>query len=106
MQKKLGWILITGVVLGCVWPATAFDFEQAARDSLSNPSISPLPEGWAVGPALYVAGKTRHMDDAFINAEGNDVTDAFLKYCRPLAGELPTQDRIQAPAVKKIMGNQ
>ena len=45
------------------------------------------------------------MDDAFINAEGNDVTDAFLKYCRPLAGELPTQDRFQAPAVAKIMTN-
>ncbi len=53
-------------------------------------------------PLESVAAKTRHMDDAFINAEGNDVTEAFLKYCRPLAGELPTQDRIQAPVVAKI----
>ena len=42
------------------------------------------------------------MDEAFINAEGNNVTEAFLKYCRPLAGELPTQDRFQAPQVAKI----
>jgi len=54
-------------------------------------------------PLEAVAAKTRHMDDTFINAEGNNVTEAFLKYCRPLAGELPTQDRIQAPAVAKIM---
>jgi 6-phosphofructokinase 1 len=56
-------------------------------------------------PLDAVAAKTRHMDDAFINAEGNNVTETFLKYCRPLAGELPTQDRIQAPHVAKIMHN-
>jgi 6-phosphofructokinase len=56
-------------------------------------------------PLESVAAKTRHMDEAFINAEGNNVTEAFLKYCRPLAGELPTQDRIQAPQVAKIMNN-
>jgi 6-phosphofructokinase 1 len=54
-------------------------------------------------PLESVAAKTRHMDESFINAEGNNVTDAFLKYCRPLTGELPTQDRIQAPAVAKIL---
>ncbi len=56
-------------------------------------------------PLESVAAKTRHMDDAFINAEGNDVTQAFIEYCRPLAGELPTQDRFQAPAVAKTMTN-
>jgi len=56
-------------------------------------------------PLEAVAAKTRHMDDAFINAAGNDVTPAFLAYCRPLAGELPTQDRFQAPGVAKIMTN-
>jgi 6-phosphofructokinase len=55
-------------------------------------------------PLEAVAAKTRHMDEAFINAEGNNVTSAFLAYCRPLAGELPVQDRIQAPAVAKITG--
>jgi ATP-dependent phosphofructokinase / diphosphate-dependent phosphofructokinase len=50
-----------------------------------------------------VAAKTRHMDDAFINADGNNVTEAFFKYARPLAGELPTQDHLQAPAVARIM---
>ena len=54
-------------------------------------------------PLEAVAAKTRHMDESFINAEGNNVTEAFLKYCRPLAGEMPTQDRFQAPAVAKIL---
>ena len=43
------------------------------------------------------------MDESFINAEGNNVTEAFLKYARPLAGEMPTQDLIQVPKVAKIM---
>jgi 6-phosphofructokinase 1 len=33
-----------------------------------------------------VAGKTRVMEDAFINAQGNNVTEAFLDYLRPLLG--------------------
>ncbi|MBL8028900.1 MAG: hypothetical protein JNL74_20920 [Fibrobacteres bacterium] len=51
-----------------------------------------------------VAAKTKHMADEFINAEGNDVTDAFRSYVRPLVGEMPIQDRIVAPAVHKIKG--
>jgi 6-phosphofructokinase 1 len=54
-------------------------------------------------PLESVAAKTRHMDDSFINAEGNHVTLAFEEYARPLIGELPTQDRIQVPSVAKIM---
>ena len=33
-----------------------------------------------------VAGKTRVMEDAFITANGTDVTDAFRLYLRPLVG--------------------
>ncbi len=54
-------------------------------------------------PLESVAAKTRHMDESFINPEGNNVTQAFLDYCRPLAGELPVQDRFQAPRVAKIL---
>jgi len=54
-------------------------------------------------PLESVAAKTRHMDDAFINAEGNDVTAEFFRYGLPLIGELPTRDLIQVPQVAKIM---
>jgi 6-phosphofructokinase 1 len=36
-----------------------------------------------------VAEKTKSMPDEFINAEGNGITDDFVKYAMPLVGELP-----------------
>ena len=51
-----------------------------------------------------VAGKTKHMPDEFINAEGNGVTQAFHAYCRPLLGNgVPESHRLRAPVVKKIL---
>lgn len=58
---------------------------------------------YALVPLTAVAGKTRHMDDSYLNAEGNGVTQAFYDYCRPLLGSgLPEAHRLQAPAVSKI----
>jgi 6-phosphofructokinase 1 len=51
-----------------------------------------------------IAGKTRHMPDEFIAARGNDVTDAFYAYARPLLGRgMPQPHRIRAPRVEKIL---
>ncbi len=51
-----------------------------------------------------IAGKTRHMEDIFINASGNGVTDDFKYYLRPLLGSgFPTTHRLRAPIVSKIM---
>jgi hypothetical protein len=36
-----------------------------------------------------VAEKTKSMPDAFINKDGNGMTDAFIKYALPLVGKLP-----------------
>lgn len=53
-----------------------------------------------------VAGKTRVMEDDFINADGTDVTPAFQLYLRPLLGsDLPQAYRLRAPAVDKILAN-
>ena len=47
-----------------------------------------------------IAAQTRHMPDEFINAEGNNVTDAFRAYLRPLLGDgMPYLERLWAPAV-------
>jgi len=55
-------------------------------------------------PLQEVAGKTRHMPDAFINEAGNNVTDAFRYYCRPLLGSgLQSAHRLRAPKVSKIL---
>jgi 6-phosphofructokinase 1 len=51
-------------------------------------------------PLANVAGKTRHMPDDFINAEGNGVTQHFINYCRPLLGSnMPEPHRLRAPMV-------
>jgi 6-phosphofructokinase 1 len=36
-----------------------------------------------------VAEKTKSLPDEFINAEGNNITDAFMDYALPLTGGLP-----------------
>jgi ATP-dependent phosphofructokinase / diphosphate-dependent phosphofructokinase len=55
-------------------------------------------------PLSEVAGKTRHMPDEFINDAGNNVTDAFRYYCRPLLGSgLHSAHRLRAPKVPKLL---
>ena len=55
-------------------------------------------------PLSEVAGKTRHMPDEFINEAGNNVTDAFRYYCRPLLGSgLHSAHRLRAPKVPKLL---
>ncbi len=55
-------------------------------------------------PLGAVAGKTKVMPDNFINAEGNNITDAFKFYVRPLLGSgLSFAHRIRAPKVDKIL---
>lgn len=51
-----------------------------------------------------VAGKTRVMEDAFINANGTGVTDAFHAYLRPLLGrDFPQAARLRMNAIDKIL---
>jgi ATP-dependent phosphofructokinase / diphosphate-dependent phosphofructokinase len=53
-------------------------------------------------PLETVAGKTRVMEDHFINEAGNDVTPAFHAYLRPLLGSpLPEVARLRAAKVEK-----
>lgn len=61
--------------------------------------------GYDLVDLKHVAGKTRHMPDEFINAEGNGVTIDFYNYCRPLVGsKFPEPHRLRAPMVPKIEG--
>ena len=48
---------------------------------------------FVVVPLRSVAKETRHMPDAFINKAGNNVTQAFIDYARPLVGVLPKCER-------------
>ncbi len=52
-------------------------------------------------PLQNVAKETRHMPDSFINAEGNDVTKAFIEYAAPIVGELPRIGRFKGVKIAK-----
>jgi len=59
---------------------------------------------YQLAPLEEIAAKTRTMPGEFINDKGNDVTDAFLFYVRPLLGSgLQSPHRLRAPRVAKIM---
>ena len=51
-------------------------------------------------PLAKVARHTRHMPAAFINRAGNDVTERFLAYARPLVGRLPVVGRFKGYPVR------
>ncbi len=60
--------------------------------------------GYDLVPLEAVAGKTRVMDDAFINGDGNGVTEAFAQYLRPLLGAgLPEASRLRSAPVAKVL---
>jgi ATP-dependent phosphofructokinase / diphosphate-dependent phosphofructokinase len=64
--------------------------------------------GYAVNytmlPLTAVAGKTRTMEAALLNAAGNDVTDAFHHYLRPLLGSgMQDAYRLRPNVVQKIL---
>ena len=61
---------------------------------------------YKLSPVSAVAAKTKVMAKNMINKDGNDVTDAFMKYLTPLLGTggLPTVSRLdRGNTVKKIL---
>ncbi|MEX8494071.1 6-phosphofructokinase [Sphaerotilus sp.] len=56
-------------------------------------------------PLDAVAGKTRTMEDEFLDARGTGVTDAFRMYLRPLLGSgMPDAFRLRPNPVAKVLG--
>ena len=53
-------------------------------------------------PLKNVAKETRHMPGEFINRQGNDVTEAFIEYARPLTGPLPKIGHLKRHPVPRI----
>lgn len=102
--------------LGCVSEVDQFEArevgEKAAQYAIwhsKDGSIAIRRTGdysvdYFLTPLETVARHTKEMDEAYINAAGNDVTDPFKNYVRPLVGTLPTMERIAAPPVPKLHG--
>jgi ATP-dependent phosphofructokinase / diphosphate-dependent phosphofructokinase len=60
---------------------------------------------YQLSPLSEIAAKTKTMPKDFLNADGNDVTEAFYAYARPLLGRgMPLASRLRAPRVAKLLG--
>ena len=83
----------------------AVQFAFAADGSNGSVAIKRVGDyavDYQLVPLQAVAGKTRVMEDEFIDAEGTGVTDSFRRYLRPLLGiGLPEPARLRAGAVPK-----
>jgi len=85
--------------------AVQFAAIHGADGSVAIKRVGNYAVTYELIPLESVGAKTRHLDDSFLYAEGNNVTSAFMRYARPLVGVLPTHDRIQVPPVAKILNN-
>jgi len=63
--------------------------------SIVRESSDPYKIVLKTAPLSDVAIKAKPMPDDFIAKSGNDVTDAFIEYVKPLVGELPTYSIIR-----------
>ncbi|MCX5759099.1 MAG: 6-phosphofructokinase, partial [Candidatus Hydrogenedentes bacterium] len=54
-------------------------------------------------PLETVARVATEMAPEYIVPEGNNVTEAFRNYVRPLTGTMPLVARLSAPTVAKIL---
>ena len=101
--------------LGCVSEVDQFEArevgEKAAQYAIwhnRDGSVAILRTGdysveYFLTPLETVAREATEMQDLYINEAGNNVTDAFKSYVRPLTGPLPTMARISAPEFSKIL---
>ena len=77
---------------------TAIEDQQTG--SITIHRIGEYAVEYQVTNLLEIAAKTKHMPDHFINEAGNDVTDAFVQYCKPLIGtSMPKAVNLNAPKV-------
>lgn len=67
--------------------------DASASTILVRTSNSPYRAECRRADLAAVARRTRHMPAEFI-AGSNDVTEAFIDYCRPLVGDLPEVARL------------
>ncbi len=77
----------------------------ASNGSVAIRRVGDYAADYPLIPLEEVAGKTRVMEDEFINAEANGVTPAFRDYLRPLIGApLPEVARLRGAEVARKAG--
>lgn len=67
----------------------AVDAAENGSVAIRRLSSQPYASDYFVTPLSSVAREATEMTDEYINDAGNDVTEAWLDYVRPLVGDLP-----------------
>ncbi|MDX8389581.1 MAG: 6-phosphofructokinase [Mariprofundaceae bacterium] len=62
---------------------------EAGSVAIRRLANTPYKSECFITPLASVAREATEMKDEYINADGNDITEAWLEYVRPLVGELP-----------------
>ncbi len=101
--------------LGCVSEVDQFEArevgEKAAQFAIwhsKDGSVAIRRTGdysveYFLTPLQTVAREATCMPAKYINKEGNDITEAFRHYVRPLVGNMPIMERVSAPTIAKIL---
>lgn len=83
----------------------AVEGRDGAMVTLVRESSEPYRWSTGLAPLDRIANAERKVPDEFIAPEGNDITDAFLAYARPLIGPpLPPYARLNMARVPKRSG--
>jgi 6-phosphofructokinase 1 len=84
--------------------AVQFALWHAVDGSVTIHRTGNYSVDYQLTPLTEVAGKTKHMADEFIKGDGNDVTEAFYAYARPLLGSgMLRPHRVRAPEVRSLL---
>ena len=84
--------------------AVQYAFHGDRDGSVAIKRVGTYSVNYELLPLATVAGKTRTMEDEFINEAGTGVTDAFRLYLRPLLGSaMPDAFRLRPNPVPKVL---
>jgi len=77
------------IMQGAYAVKAAANGESGIMSALKRTNSNPYKCEIISVPIHSVGGKTREVPESMINKEGNNVTEEFIKYVRPLLGEMP-----------------
>lgn len=85
--------------------AVQFSVDGELSGSVAIKRVGDYSVDYFLTPLSTVAKNTKSMPSEFYNEEESMVTEEFLKYARPLVGDLPKRGYISAPSVEKIIND-
>lgn len=108
-SARMSISLASSVDLEMAWKLGAEAIHAIQRgESGKMTALKRVTDGFEIVlvPQTNIANRVRHLDDAFIGADGMSVTPAFHSYLQPLLGEHPFPAYTRLPEPVAISGNE